>query len=298
MTEHGDYLIRVSALDGRVRALAVDATHVVGKLAQVHETAPAATAALGRVATGALLLGALLKQEQHLVTLRVRGDGPAGTVLASANGRGEVRGLIGDPQPEIEQVHDGKLNVSGAVGRHGHLTVVRDMGLRHPYNSTVELVSGEIGQDLAYYFARSEQTPSALGVGVFVDRMGVVDAAGGYLIQLLGGLKDDELEQMEEEIAALPHPTTMLRAGEKPEQILARVFGDGFQILHRRPVRFYCPCDRDRAERALRLLGGDALEELRQDEEKRGHSDVVCEFCRTAYRFSLADIDRLIAEAA
>lgn len=296
--EHNDHLIRVSAMDGRVRALAVDATGAVAKLAEVHGTAPAATAALGRVATGALLLGALLKQEQHLVTLRVRGDGPAGTVLASANGRGDVRGLIGNPRPDIEQVRDGKLNVSGAVGRHGHLTVVRDMGLRQPYNSTVELVSGEIGQDLAYYFARSEQTPSALGVGVFVAGTGAVDAAGGYLIQLLGGLKDDEIEEMEAEIAALPHPTTMLRAGETPEQILSRVFGGGFQVLHRGPVRFYCPCDRDRAERALRLLGGDALEELRQDEEERGYSDVVCEFCRTSYRFTLEDIDRLIEEAA
>jgi molecular chaperone Hsp33 len=296
--EHNDHLIRVSAMDGRVRALAVDATGAVAKLAEVHGTAPAATAALGRVATGALLLGALLKQEQHLVTLRVRGDGPAGTVLASANGRGDVRGLIGNPRPDIEQVRDGKLNVSEAVGRHGHLTVVRDMGLRQPYNSTVELVSGEIGQDLAYYFARSEQTPSALGVGVFVAGTGAVDAAGGYLIQLLGGLKDDEIEEMEAEIAALPHPTTMLRAGETPEQILSRVFGGGFQVLHRGPVRFYCPCDRDRAERALRLLGGDALEELRQDEEERGYSDVVCEFCRTSYRFTLQDIDRLIEEAA
>ncbi|HKJ92898.1 MAG TPA: Hsp33 family molecular chaperone HslO, partial [Longimicrobiales bacterium] len=249
-------------------------------------------------ATGALLLGALLKQEQHLVTLRVRGDGPAGTVLASANGRGEVRGLISNPRPDIEQVRNGKLNVAGAVGRHGHLTVVRDMGMRHPYNSTVELVSGEIGQDLAYYFTRSEQTPSALGVGVFVDRNGGVDAAGGYLIQVLGGLRDDEVEQMEAEISALPHPTTMLRAGETPERILARVFGDAFQVLHRGPVRFHCPCDRDRAERALRLLGGHALEELRHDEAERGHSDVVCEFCGTRYRFTLADIDRLIADAA
>jgi len=298
MPEHEDYLIRVAALDGRVRALAVDATEVVARLAEVHDTTPAATAALGRVATGALLLGALLKQDQHLVTLRVRGDGPAGTVLASANAQGEVRGLIGNPHPEVEQVLDGKLNVSGAVGRHGRLTVVRDMGLRHPYNSTVELVSGEIGQDLAYYFVRSEQTPSALGVGVFVDRTGAVAAAGGYLIQLLGGLKDDEIEEMESEIAALPHPTTMLRAGETPEQILGRVFGDSFQVLHRGPVRFYCPCDRDRAERALRLLGGDALEELRHDEETTGHSDVVCEFCRTTYRFTLQDLDRLIEEAA
>ncbi len=219
-------------------------------------------------------------------------------MLASANAQGEVRGLIGNPHPEVEQVLDGKLNVSGAVGRHGRLTVVRDMGLRHPYNSTVELVSGEIGQDLAYYFVRSEQTPSALGVGVFVDRTGAVAAAGGYLIQLLGGLKDDEIEEMESEIAALPHPTTMLRAGETPEQILGRVFGDSFQVLHRGPVRFYCPCDRDRAERALRLLGGDALEELRHDEETTGHSDVVCEFCRTTYRFTLQDLDRLIEEAA
>lgn len=293
-----DRLVRASAMEGRVRALAIDATGVVAELARVHVTAPAVTAALGRVATGALLMGAMLKEERHLVTLRIRGDGPAGTLLASANGRGEVRGMVTNPRPDVEQVRHGKLNVAGVVGQHGQLTVVKDLGVRQPYNSTVELVSGEVGQDLAYYFARSEQIPSALGIGVFVDRTGAVEAAGGYLIQVLGGLTDDEVEAIEAEVAALPHPTAMLRAGDTPEQMLGRVFGDGFQVLAEHEVRFHCPCDRDRAERVLKLLGGEALEGIRRDEAEKGYSDVVCEFCHTEYRFSLDELDALIEEAA
>jgi molecular chaperone Hsp33 len=146
-----------------------------------------------------------------------------------------------------------KLNVAGAVGTTGRLTVIKDLGLREPYNSTVELVSGEIGQDFAYYFARSEQIRSAVGLGVFVDRRGEVEAAGGYLIQVLGGLSDEDIDSIEKDVASLPHPTTMIRGGETPEDILARVFGDRFAVLDRTPVRFHCPCNRDRAERALVL---------------------------------------------
>ncbi len=298
MTTRQDTLVRSAAYDGRVRALAVDATGVVRALAETHGTEPAVTAALGRVAIGALIIGAMLKEDGHMVTVKVRGDGPAGTLLASATGTGDVRGLVGNPRPGVDQVANGKLNVAGVVGRTGQLTVVKDMGLRRPYNSTVELVSGEVGQDLAYYFARSEQVPSAVGAGVFVDRHGAVQAAGGYLIQVLGGLADDEVEAMEAEIAAMPHPTEMLRAGDAPTDILQRVFDDRFQLLERKDVRFHCPCDRDRARRALRMLGQDALMELRRDDAETGYSNVVCEFCRTEYRFGLDEIDRLIDAAA
>lgn len=294
MRVHDDnYLVRATAFEGKVRALAVDSTAAVRQLAELQRTAPAATAALGRVATGALLLGATLKKASHLVTVQVRGNGPVGTVLASANGRGEVRGLVGNPQPAVAQTVGGKLNVSGVVGTEGRLTVIKDLGLKEPYNSTVELVSGEIGQDFAYYFARSEQQPSAVGLGVFVDAAGRVEASGGYLIQILGGLDEDEVEALESEIAALPHPTTMIRAGESPEDVLGRVFGAGFRTLDSTPVRFHCPCSRDRAERALILLGPAEIDAIIDAQSRRGHSDVTCEFCGQNYRFTMDQLHAL-----
>jgi molecular chaperone Hsp33 len=291
--KNDNYLVRATALGGKVRALAVDSTAAVRELARLQSTAPAATAALGRVATGTLLLGATLKKESHLVTVQVRGGGPLGTVLASANGRGEVRGLVGNPHPDVPETLNGKLNVAGAVGTNGRLTVIKDLGLREPYNSTVELVSGEIGKDFAYYFARSEQLPSAVGLGVFVDRAGQVEAAGGYIIQVLGGLADEEIEDIERHVAALPHPTTMIRAGETPEDVLARVFGDAFNVLERTPVRFHCPCSRDRAERALILLGPAEIDAIIAQQTARGHSDVTCEFCGSNYRFTLDQLAAL-----
>lgn len=290
---YDNYLVRATALGGKVRALAINSTDAVRELARLQSTAPAATAALGRVATGTLLLGSMLKKGSHLVTVQVRGGGPAGVVLASANGRGEVRGLIGNPQPDVPEMVDGKLNVAGAVGTAGRLTVIKDLGLREPYNSTVELVSGEIGKDFAFYFARSEQTPSAVGLGVFVDRAGKVEAAGGYLIQVLGGLSDDDTEAIEHHVARLPHPTTMIRGGETPEDMLTRVFGDAFDVLDRTPVRFHCPCNRDRAERALILLGPGEIDEIIAQQAHRGHSDVTCEFCGANYRFSLDQLAAL-----
>jgi molecular chaperone Hsp33 len=291
--KNDNYLVRATALGGKVRALAVDSTAAVRELARLQSTTPAATAALGRVATGTLLLGATLKKESHMVTVQVRGGGPLGTVLASANGRGEVRGLVGNPHPDVPEALNGKLNVAGAVGTNGRLTVIKDLGLREPYNSTVELVSGEIGKDFAYYFARSEQLPSAVGLGVFVDRAGQVEAAGGYIIQVLGGLADEEIEDIERHVAALPHPTAMIRAGETPEDVLARVFGDAFNVLERTPVRFHCPCNRDRAERALILLGPAEIDAIIAQQTARGHSDVTCEFCGSNYRFTLAQLAAL-----
>jgi molecular chaperone Hsp33 len=293
LSNRENYLVRATALGGKVRALAVDSTNAVRELARLQGTGPAATAALGRVATATLLLSATLKKESHLVTVRVKGDGPIGVVLASANGRGEVRGLVGDPHPAIAETVDGKLNVSGAVGRTGRLTVVKDLGLKEPYHSTVELVSGEIGKDMAYYYARSEQQPSAVGLGVYVDRTGEVEAAGGYLIQILGGMDDHEVEAMEEKIAGLPHPTTMIRSGEVPEDMLARVFDTDFQVLDRSATRFRCPCSRDRAERALILLGPAEIDEIKGSQGTRDHADVTCEFCGQNYRFTLDQLEGL-----
>ncbi|HUH11523.1 MAG TPA: Hsp33 family molecular chaperone HslO [Longimicrobiales bacterium] len=293
-----DYLVRGTAQEGRVRIFALDATATVETLRARHQTEPAVTAALGRTALGALLLGAMLKQASQLVTLRVNGGGPAGVLLASANGAGDVRGLVANPRPAIEQVReDGKLNVSGAVGSSGHLTVTRELGMRAPYSSTVEMVSGEIGEDLAWFFASSEQVPSAVGIGVFVRVDGTVEAAGGYIVQLVGGLSDEEAEQVERAIRALPHPTTMLRQGDTPETMLERIFPTGLDLLGRTPVRFHCPCTLERAERALVLLDAGELEDVRESDARRGFTELVCQFCGEQYRISPDELERLIGEA-
>jgi len=286
-------LVSASALDGRVRAVVLDGGPVVETMRRAHDTEPAVTAALGRTVLGALLLASQLKKDDHVVTLRVDGGGPAGTLLVTATGAGTVRGLAGRPRPGIEQVNDeGKLNVSGAVGRTGTLSVVRDLGLGRPYGSTVELVSGEVGEDLAHYLARSEQVRSAVGVGVFVSEDGSVDSAGGYLVQLLGGLNDEDVEQLERRIRALPHPTVMLLNGERPEHILSRMFGDDWVHGGDRRVSFHCPCTRDRAERALVLLGEETLLELMDEARIVGATEVNCEFCGDSFDF---DADRLEA---
>lgn len=278
-----DYLVRATARDGLVRAFAIDATGVVNELVRRHQTFPAVTAALGRLSTGALLLGAMLKESAHMVTIRIRGSGPAGTLLASANATGGVRALVGNPQPDIAQVRNGKLNVSGAVGTSGFLTVTREFGMGQPYNGTVELVSGEVGQDLAHYLVRSEQVPSAVGIGVFVRADGSVEAAGGYIVQLLPGISDRDAAEIERIIGSLPHPTTMLRSGETPEEMLGRIFGDAFQILDRRDVRFECHCSLERAERVIRMLGREAVREMIAEGSERGGAEVTCEFCTERY---------------
>lgn len=288
-----DYLVRATARDGLVRAFAINATGVVNELVRRHHTFPAVTAALGRLSTGALLFGAMLKGTAHMVTIRIRGSGPAGTLLASANGTGGVRALVGNPHPDIAQVRNGKLNVSGAVGTTGFLTVTRDFGMGQPYNGTVELISGEVGQDLAHYLMRSEQVPSAVGIGVFVRADGSVEAAGGYIVQLLPGISERDAAEIERVIGQLPHPTTMLRGGETPEEMLGRIFGDAFQILDRRDVRFECHCSLERAERVIQMLGREAVREMIDEGFERGGAEVTCEFCTERYFVPTAQLQHL-----
>lgn len=293
----GDHLVRATAMDGRVRAFALSATRVVGDLQRRHDTYPAVSAALGRTAMGALLLGAAsLKEEDHLLTVEVRGGGPVGRILCTVNGRGEVRGLVSNPHADAPGVKPGKLNVVGVVGSGGYLSVTKDLGMREPYQGTVELQSGEIGDDLAFYLLRSEQTPSAVGIGVFVLPDGSVEAAGGFLIQLLPGATDEEIAAIERAIAALPHPTTLIREGVTPEGILDRIFPAGWTSLGSAPVRFHCPCSRDRFERAIVSLGSAEIERI-ISEEDRDATEVVCHFCNEAYHFAPDDM-REILEAA
>ncbi|HEX6749014.1 MAG TPA: Hsp33 family molecular chaperone HslO [Longimicrobium sp.] len=293
MTLSGDYMVRATALDGRVRAFALNATGVVAELQRRHDTWPAVSAAVGRTAMGALLLAAsALKEQDQSLTVEIKGGGPAGRILATANGRGEVRALAGNPHAH-EQSVNGKLNVAGVVGATGYLSVTRDLGMRETYQGTVELQSGEIGLDLAYYLTKSEQSPSGLAVGVFVRPDGSVDAAGGYLVQLLPGLDDDEIAQIERALASLPHPTALVHEGVTPEQVLERVFPGGFELLDRYPVRFHCPCSRERFESGIVSLGHDEIRRIIEEEENE-YTEVVCHFCNEAYHFTPTDMEAIL----
>jgi molecular chaperone Hsp33 len=293
-----DYLVRGTAMEGRVRAFALHATGVVRELQERHGTYPAVTAGLGRTAMGALLLAASsLKEEDQLLTVEVRGDGPAGRLICTANGRGEVRGLVTRPTAHVDSRRPGKLNVAGVVGSSGYLAVTKDLGMREPYQGTVELLSGEIGEDLAYYLNQSEQTPSAVGLGVFVNRDGGVAAAGGFLIQLLPGLSEAEIAELEREIAALPHPTEMIHQGLRPEEVMERVFGGGFAPLDSYPIRFHCPCSRERFEAAIVTLGREEIERIIEEEEKDA-TEVVCHFCNEAYEFTPWEMQEVLRRAS
>lgn len=297
MSSTHDYLVRGTALDGQVRVFALDATGVVQELQRRHDTHPAVTAAFGRTAMGALLLAASsLKEPDHLLTVDVRGDGPVRRILVTADGQGRVRGLVGDPHVHAES-RNGKLNVRGVVGTEGYLAVTRDLGMRETYRGMVELVSGEIGEDLVYYLAKSEQTPSGAGIGVFVRPDLSVEAAGGYLVQLLPGVPDEEVAALEARAAALPHPTQLIRSGTTPEEILAALFPEGVEVLERRPVSFHCPCSRDRFERAIVSLGEEEVRRI-VEEEKQPFTEVVCHFCNEAYHFSPAEMREILDAAA
>jgi molecular chaperone Hsp33 len=245
---------------------------------------------------GALLISAAtLKEEEQLLTVDVKGGGPAGRIVVTANGRGEVRGLVGNPHAHAESIN-GKLNVAGVVGSKGFLSVTKHLGMKDSYQGTVELLSGEIGDDLAYYLLQSEQTPSAVGVGVFVQPDHSVEAAGGYMIQLLPGLSETEIAGIEQRIADLPHPTQLLRNGATPEEILERIFPEGYTLGDRSPVRFHCPCSRERFEAGIVSLGHDEVRRIIEEEEEP-FTEVVCHFCNESYQFTAGEMEAILEAA-
>ncbi|CAN5309345.1 redox-regulated molecular chaperone HslO [soil metagenome] len=293
-----DRLIRGTALDGKVRCFALEATGVVAELQSRHGTFPTVTAALGRTAMGALLLAAAaLKEEEQLLTVEVRGDGAAGRIVCTANGGGALRGFVANPWADATPLRPGKLNVAGVVGSSGYLSVTKQLGLREPYRGTVELQSGEIGEDLAFYLARSEQIPSAVGIGVFVRPDASVDAAGGYLLQLLGGPAEYEVGALEQRLSALPHPTTLIREGATPEEMLGLIFPEGYELQGEQPVSFRCPCSRERFEAAIVSLGSDEVRQIIA-EGSDDPTEVVCHFCNEAYYYTIGEMEEILRAAS
>lgn len=283
-------MVRIITADGTFRGFACVSTELVGEGARRHGTLPAATAALGRALTGGTLMGALLKTGQR-VALKFEGNGPLRKILVEAESNGAVRGFVGDPEVNLVRP-DGKLDVAGALGRAGFLTVVKDLGLKEPWRSTVQLYSSEIAEDLALYLTESEQIPSAVGLGVFVEPDGAVSAAGGFLVQALPGADEQHIDSLMEQIGALPPLTTLLREGKTPEEIMEVLFkGIPYSVIEKRSIAFVCSCSRERIERVLISLGRDQLRELA---EKDGGAEVGCEFCGEKYQFNRAELEGLI----
>lgn len=286
-----DRLIRGIAMGGKVRAFAVRTTQLVEELRRRHDTYPTATAAFGRTLTAAAMMGAMLKGEEKL-TVQVKGDGPIGQIIADANAKGEVRGYVKNPHVHLPSNSQGKLDVRGVVGTEGFIHVTKDLGLKEPYRGSVPLISGELGEDFTYYFAVSEQTPSAVGLGVLVDVDNSVIVAGGFIIQLLPGLSDSEIDSIENAVGQLPPVTALLDQGLELDEMLRWIVPD-VQVLEEMDIVFSCNCSRERVERTLISLGKKELEELR-DEGKE--TEVVCEFCNEPYLFTPEELDRLIAQ--
>ncbi len=295
-----DHLVRAMAWDDRVRVVAADVTATVEELRRIHDPTPPMAAAIGRLATGALLLAALLEKvtaREPLLTIEIEGGGPAGRLLATASPAGWVRAMAANPRAMARPVVNGKLNVAGVVGSVGELAVTRDPGYGEPYRGVVGLRSGEIAQDLAHYLSDSEQIPSAVVLGVYVGSEGRVGNAGGLLVQLLPGVSDDEAEELTGRIRELGPVTARLLVGSGPADWLARLFPEGCRTLGETPVRFVCGCSQERVETAVKLLGAAEIGRILA-EARGGSTRLTCEFCRTDYSVAPDRLEELLSEIA
>ncbi len=279
-------------MGGRIRAFAVRTTGLVEELRQRHDTWPTATAALGRTLTAAAMMGTMLKGEEQL-TIQVQGNGPIGQIVVDANAKGDVRGYVNEPHVHLPSNSMGKLDVAGAVGREGYLHVTKDLGMKEPYRGSIPIVSGELGEDFTYYFAVSEQTPSAVGLGVLVAPDNSVIVAGGFIVQLLPGLTDEEITLIEQAVGAMPPVTSLLDQGLELDEMLRRLLPD-VEILEQMDVQFKCKCSRDRVEQTLVSLGKSELEQLIEED---GKAEVVCHFCNEAYTFEKDELQQILEKA-
>ena len=282
-----DSMIRATAGGESVRAFAITSGELVEEARKRHGTSPVATAALGRTISAALMMGAMMKGEEDVLTLQLMGDGPAGGITATADNAGNVKGFVNNPGVDVPPREDGKLDVGGAVGS-GFLRVMKDMGLKEPYVGTVALRSGEVAEDLTYYFAVSEQTPSSVALGVLVDRDTSVLCAGGFIIQLMPDTPEEIIDRLEANLSTLPSVTSMLKDGLSPEDMLRKALdGMDFELTDEMPVRFHCDCSRERIAKTLSTLSDDDLNEMIDANEP---IEVKCHFCNSAYEFTTGEL--------
>ncbi|MCI8578639.1 MAG: Hsp33 family molecular chaperone HslO [Lachnospiraceae bacterium] len=289
-----DYMIRAMAAEGQIRAFAATTRELTEFARSAHNTSPVATAALGRLLTGAAMMGIMMKGEKDLLTIKIEGDGPIQGLTVTADSRGNVKGYAFNPEVMLPPNARGKLDVGGALGV-GVLTVIRDTGLKEPYVGQTILVSGEIAEDLTYYFATSEQTPSSVALGVLMNKENTVRRAGGFIIQLLPGASEEIISGLEKTLGGMAPVTSLLDQGMTPEQILDYVIGDyGLEIQDRLPVQFACSCSRERIEKALVSVGRQELQSMIDDGET---IEVNCHFCNKHYPVTVEELKALLAKA-
>ena len=287
-----DRIVRAISTDGMVQAAAICSRGLTERARQIHKTLPVATAALGRTLAAASMMGNALKGQGASLTLHIKGGGPLGTVLAVSDPEGNVRGYVTNPGVDIPLRADGKLDVGTAVGSEGTMTVIKDLQMKEPYVGTIDLMGGEIAEDVAAYFVESEQIPTACGLGVLVDRDQSVRAAGGYLIQLLPGADEDTIIKVEGGIMAVGSVSAILDKDPDPENLLRTVMSDfDIRILESSEVAYKCYCSRERVERALISLGVEELEGILQDQ---GSCQLTCQFCDAVYDFTGEELQALI----
>lgn len=280
-------MIRATAAEGQIRAFAVTSKELVEEARKRHNTSPIVTAALGRLMSGAVMMGSMMKGEKDLLTVRVNGDGPMRGMTVTADAAGNVKGYPFVPDVVLPANALGKLDVAGAIGA-GNMSVIKDMGLKEPYIGQTALQTGEIAEDLTYYFAVSEQVPSAVGLGVLMNKENTVEQAGGFIIQLMPFAEEEVIEKLEKKVAEVTSVTSLLAQGYNPEMILQKLLGDlGLEITENMPVRFYCGCSKERVTKALASISRAELDDIIKDGKP---IEVNCDFCNTHYTF---DIDEL-----
>ena len=287
-----DYLVKSLAFDGQIRAYAVDATETVSTAQKLHDTWSAASAALGRSLVGTLLLASASLQGDETMTVKINGNGPVGGIVVDGNANGTVKGYVQNPHVHLPLNDKHKIDVKGAVGTEGFLAVTKDLGLKEPFTGQVPLVSGELGEDFTYYLAKSEQIPSSVGLSVFVNSDNSIETAGGFMIQVMPGAKEETISQIEKRLAEIPMVSEMMRDGKKPEDILNEILGaENVKVLDKMPVSYHCDCSRERFLGVLTSLPTDQLQEM--VDEDHG-AEAVCHFCGKKYQFTEDELRKII----
>ncbi len=287
-----DYVIRGIDKKGTIKFFIASTTNLVEEARRIHNTSPTATAALGRVLTAACMIGMTLKNDRDTLTLKIKGDGPVGSIVSVANSNGEVKGYVDNPQVDLPKRPDGKLDVGGIVGKNGQIAVIKDLGLKEPFIGYSNLVSGEIAEDLASYYYHSEQQPTAISLGVLVDTDTSVRAAGGFMIQLLPGVSEEDIDRIESILKSIKPMSTLIDEGLTPEEILKEIFGEfQVEVLDKTFVQYKCNCSMEKVESILVSLGNDELKAMIEED---GKAEVVCHFCNTKYNFSKEDLIKLL----
>ncbi|CUH93485.1 Hsp33 family molecular chaperone HslO [Herbinix luporum] len=290
-----DYIVRASAANNQIRAFAATSKNLIEHARTIHNTSPIATAALGRLLTAGAMMGVMMKGDKDLLTLQIKGNGPIGGVTVTANSKGTVKGYVYNPQIMLPANPQGKLDVGGAIGE-GMLTVIKDLGLKEPYVGQTNLVSGEIAEDLTYYYATSEQVPSSVALGVLMNKDNTVRCGGGFILQLMPFAEDEVISKLEEKISGLKGITGLLDKGMTPEMILDHLLGDlGMEILEKYPTGFECNCSKERVEKAVISIGKKDIKEMIDDNKP---IEVNCHFCNEHYIFTVEELKEIYSKAS